>query len=708
MVNTIRQAMVQRVVQSFIQGWIWAVIAALTLGTVAGQTTITEDAYLKAAVPAGGDYFGWSSAIDGTSVIVGAPYESTGANRSGAAYVFVYDESSTKWEQQGYLKAPVPGAGDGFGWSVDIDGDRAIVGAPFESGKASSAGSAYVFARDASGNWTFETQLSASDWQSGDEFGTSVAIAEDTIVVGAYLEDTAGVDAGAAYVFQYNGGTLAEQAILHPSSTNPSYGSFGASVAVETGTIVVGASNDSSTASYAGAAYVFVPGLTPGAWNQQAYLTASNAGTYDSFGYAVTVSGDKLVVGAPGESSNGSDPADDSLYAAGAAYVFSRSGTAWTQDAYLKSPKVEYGASFGLSVGIDGEALVAGAAMENGSSFWEGAAYVFTNDGSGWAETADLRASNAEAVDQFGTSAGISGTTVVAGAPGESSVVPGDPNDNSGYDAGAAYVLRFEFSGGGSGPTISANPVSLDEAGSATDALIATVGTPVTGLTVTVQSANPSNGITVANLATADDGSVTADLSAVCFATDTNFTLRVTDTGGAFAEAILAVTVTPETVPPQAKVSTSLTSLWPANKAMLPVGLSGGATDNCDPNPTIVVNVYSNEDDEAAPTGGTIYSPDASGAGGDLSLRAERLPNGEGRVYVILVKATDAAGNSDVAATTVIVPKGNGGKWLDAVNALATAALHEVDSTGKQPAGYALIGDAPPSPAGTNPKKKNP
>ena len=688
--HTIRGNTIQRAL-------IWGCLVAAISPLAAGDT-VTEDAYLKAAVPHGGDYFGWSSAIDGDSIIVGAPYESTGAIKSGAAYVFVYNGTSAKWEQQGFLKAPTPGAGDGFGWSVDIDGDRAIVGAPFESAKASSAGSAYVFVRDESGNWTFDTQLSASDFQSGDQFGTSVAIMGDRIAVGAYLEDTAGVDAGAAYVFQYNGGTPAwsEQAILHPSSTNPSYGSFGASVAVATGTIVVGASNDSSVASYAGAAYVFVAGATPGTWDQQAYLTASNAGTWDSFGYAVSISGDTLVVGAPGEASDGSDPSNDSLYAAGASYVFSRSGTAWNEDAYLKASTVEYGASFGLSVGIDGNALVAGAAMENDASFWEGAGYVFTNDGSGWSELDKLRASNAEAIDQFGTSIGISGTKVVAGAPGESSIIPGNPNDNSGYDAGADYVLSFTFSGS-SGPTISANPVSVDEAGSTPGALIATVGTPVTGLTVTVQSANPSNGVTISNIATASDGSVTADLSAVCFATDTSFTLRVTNAGGAFAEAALAVTVNPEKVAPKATVSTSLTSLWPANKAMMGVGLSGGTTDNCDPNPTVVVNVYSNEGDLAAPPGGAIHSPDASGAGGDLSLRAERLPTDPARVYVIIVQATDAAGNTDVAATSVTVPKGNSAKWQDAANAMAADALNQVLSNGKgkPPAGYSLVGDGP-------------
>ncbi len=215
---------------------------------------------------------------------------------------------------------------------------------------------------------------------------------------------------------------------------------------------------------------------------------------------------------------------------------------------------------------------------------------------------------------------------------------------------------------------------------------------PPTALTRSVQGANPSNGVTVANVVLAPNGDVNADIAATWLATNASFALRVTDSGSAFAEGTLDVTVTPEIAPPAATVSVGRTSLWPANNDLVDVGLSGNSTDHCDPSPELRVDVYSNESDGA----GGAHSPDAKAVGNALMLRAERLGGGDGRVYLIVATATDTAGNRGVAATTVVVPKANAAKWQTQVAVMAQEArAHALANDGAPPPGYVVVGDGP-------------
>jgi hypothetical protein len=402
---------------------------------------------------------------------------------NGAQYPLTIDP----FVQQGYLKASNTGADDEFGWSVAISGDTLVVGAPGEDSSATGvngdqgnnnavdAGAAYVFTRSGA-IWSQQAYLKASNTGAGDNFGYSVAISGDTIVVGAWGEasnatgvngnqaDNSAVAAGADYVFTRSGTTWSQQAYLKASNTDAN-DQFGYSVAIFGDTIVVGAPNEASngypndnSAAYAGAAYVFTRSGTT--WIQQAYLKASNTGANDAFGVSVAISGDTVVVGAPYEDSNatgvGGNQTDNSANAAGAAYVFVRSGTTWSQQAYLKASNTGAGDTFGSAVAISGDTIVVGAYGEdsnttgvNGnqtdnSASGAGAAYAFTRSGTTWSQQAYLKASNTGAGDNFGQSVAISGDTVVVGAYGESSNttgVNGTQTDNSATNAGAAYVF---------------------------------------------------------------------------------------------------------------------------------------------------------------------------------------------------------------------------------------------------------------------------
>ena len=457
---------------------------------------IAQQAYLKAGNTGAGDYFGVSVAVSGDTVVVGAHCEdssTTGVNTtpnesatdSGAAYVFV--RSGTTWAQQAYLKASNTGVRDYFGLSVGISGDTVVVGAYGEDSStagvnstpnelAATSGAAYVFVRSGT-TWTQQAYLKADNTGAADQFGLAVAVAGDTVVCGANVEasNTMGVNtlpnesasgSGAAYVFTRSGTEWTQQAYLKASNTGAN-DSFGTTVAVSGDTVVVSACNeDSSTtgvdstsndsATDAGAAYVFTRSGTT--WAQQAYLKASNTGAGDWFGLPVGVSGDTVVVGACLEDSSTSginSTPNDSATDAGAAYVFTRSGSVWTQQAYLKASNTGAGDGFGNAVAVSGGTVAVGAYLEDSSATGvggnqadnsatnSGATYVFTRSGTTWTQQAYLKASNTGTGDYFGYWVALSGDTVAVSAFFEDSSTTGvnsTPNEAA-ADSGAAYVF---------------------------------------------------------------------------------------------------------------------------------------------------------------------------------------------------------------------------------------------------------------------------
>jgi hypothetical protein len=398
--------------------------------------TWSQQAYLKASNTGSGDRFGRAVAIDGDTVVIGAYQEASsatgvngdqldnGANLSGAVYIFV--RSAGVWTQQAYLKASNTAAIDFFGYSVGVSGDTVVAGALSEdsnatgvngdasNNSATDSGAAYVFVRSGT-SWSQQAYLKASNTGAGDAFGTSAAISGDTVVVGAFGEDSNAT------------GVNGNQA------------------------------NNSS--GLAGAVYVFVRGVG-GSWSQQAYLKPSNTGAGDYFGNSVFVSGDSVVVGAPNESSSATgvngNGADNSAPRSGAAYVFARSGGVWNQQAYLKASNTAAEDGFGRAVTVGEDTVVVGAEDEdsaapgvngdqsNNGMLTAGAAYVFRRAGGSWDQLAYLKASNPGLVDRFGCAVAVNGDTVVVGAYGESSNatgVDGNQSNNSALRSGAVYVF---------------------------------------------------------------------------------------------------------------------------------------------------------------------------------------------------------------------------------------------------------------------------
>jgi hypothetical protein len=435
------------------------------------------------------------------------------AHDAGAVYVFA--RNGANWSQQAYVKASNADAGDAFGHAVALsaDGNTLAVSAFWESSAATGingnqndnsipqAGAVYVFTR-AGGTWRQQAYLKASNtgeagtadtFGDGDQFGFSLALSDDgnTIAVGAHTEDSrasglngdekdnTATSSGAVYVYTRSGGTWSQQAYVKPA--NPDAGDlFGFTVALSAdgGTLAVGSYDEGGSARSingtpdnnrrgSGAVYVFT--RSAAAWAQQAYIKTSNAEGGDSFGVHVQLSddGNTLLAGsldedclATGVNPSGCDNDQKADLSTGAAYVFVRNGSAWSQQAYLKSSNTMKSDWFGsrLAISGDGNTAVMAAPLEgsaarglNGnqkdaSATDSGSAYVFTRTGGTWTQQAYVKASNSDAFDEFASSLALSrdGRTMLFTSKAEDSAargINGNQSDNSAAEAGAAYVF---------------------------------------------------------------------------------------------------------------------------------------------------------------------------------------------------------------------------------------------------------------------------
>jgi len=424
--------------------------------------------YIKASNTEMGDHFGNGGTLeghgvalsgDGNTLAVGAPYESSNAKgingnqndnslySAGAVYVFV--RRNNAWNQQAYIKASNPGQSDKFGFVVSLsqDGNTLAVSAPGEASAAKGvngnqsddsipeAGAVYVFTRTGT-TWSQQAYVKASNtgeagagdqFADGDRFGFSAALSADgnTLAVGAIGEDS---------------------------------GAKG----------INGDQNDNSQAG-SGAVYVFARTATN--WSQQAYVKASNTDTNDLFGYSVGLSadGNTLAASSYDEDSSAREingVQDRGRRGTGAIYVFTRAGTTWMQQAYLKASNAETGDSLGYSIAIsqDGNTIAGGAADEDcrmpgvfpgvvhicqddqPEDNSNGAVYVFVRNGTAWAQEAFIKSSNPGKEDWFGSRLMLSGdgNTLAVGAQvenGGSKGINGNQKDQSAEDSGALYLF---------------------------------------------------------------------------------------------------------------------------------------------------------------------------------------------------------------------------------------------------------------------------
>jgi hypothetical protein len=362
--------------------------------------------------------------VSGNTVVVGAPFDEHAGYNSGAAYVFV--RVGDTWVQLQKLVANDAASGDDFGRSVAIAGDTILVGSPWSG----AGGAAYVFERNGN-TWSQQQKLTASDGDAKDEFGHSVALDGNTAVVGAPSDEpqtNVGGTAGSAYVFVRNGGLWSEQQKLSSFTGDPNNDAFGGSVAVSGETIVVGAiGGDAGPVVNTGSAYVFV--RNGGVWSQQQELNASDPQLAVEFGNSVAISGETILVGAQFANYVG--------IASGSAYVFVRNAGVWSQQQQLISSDAEAFDAFASSVALLGDTALIGAGCDDFLSgqidSCKGSAYLFLRAGGVWSQHQKITASDAAQGDEFGESVALDTETVVVGAHYKEEPV--------GDLAGAVYVF---------------------------------------------------------------------------------------------------------------------------------------------------------------------------------------------------------------------------------------------------------------------------
>ena len=323
-------------------------------------------------------YFGNSVSMDsdGIRVAIGAPYDATGA--SGAGAVFIYKRDGTVWSLEQKLLADDTGTNQILGNSISISDDGAYVVAG-ANGDASNTGAAYVFARTGT-TWAQQQKILPSDSEAGAQFGFSCGISGDAtrIVVGAYQDDATGVNSGAAYVFTRSGTSWAQESKLVAAASQAGERA-GNSVAIDRdgARIVVGAFwRTVSSLTLAGAAFVWK--RTGTTWAEEATFVSSSPEATDYFGHAcgIDANGERVIISSPGMS------------VAGVATIFVRNPgtTVWTEETKLFGGGSWLGES--CSISGDGTRALVGDKYEDAGATDAGTAYFFQRTYAGWAETA--------------------------------------------------------------------------------------------------------------------------------------------------------------------------------------------------------------------------------------------------------------------------------------------------------------------------------
>jgi hypothetical protein len=376
------------------------------------------------------DRFGWSVSLSGNTALVGSVFDDENGENSGSAYIFEEDDLGG-WNQVAKLIPDDGAASDFFGFSVSVSGNAILIGAFEDDDNGSSAGSAYIFERDSNDIWTQVSKLLPDDVAAGDEFGRSVSVSGNSVLVGARLDDDNGADSGSAYVLKKDefGNWSQSDKLLPNDGVVGNY--FGNSVSVSGSSAVVGAQRDDDNGSDSGSAYIFEKDDS-GNWSQVAKLLPQDGATLDRFGMSVSISGQASLIGAFEGGDNG--------FITGSAYVFEKDITgSWIQTAKLLPNDGALFDQFGVSVSISGNTALVGANSDDDNGSQSGSAYVFEKDETGiWSQVAKLLPDDGEANDSFGISVSLSENKAIVGA---------NRNDDNGANSGSAYIFEKDGSG---------------------------------------------------------------------------------------------------------------------------------------------------------------------------------------------------------------------------------------------------------------------
>lgn len=392
-----------------------ASLAALAAGT-SSQCEVQKLVPLDSTL---GQQTGEAVAIDGNVAVLGAPYDDDFGVISGAAYV--YERQAGVWTMAAKLTASDAVADDRFGITVAVDQGVIVIGTRYKQDMGYGTGAAYVFER-VGGAWTQTQKLLASDAQVGQFFAHSVAVSGSVILVGAYLDDELGLGAGAAYVFERIGGSWIETQRL-TASDGTLDDRFGWAVAASGDVLFIGAHGNDDLGVQSGAAYVFQ--REGGLWVEKQKLLPSDPQELARFGYSLDVQDDWALVGCPFFAKGGTNQ--------GAVYAYRLTGGSWTEMQRLTASDGQLDDLFGEQVALDGALGLVSAWGVDSEGIDAGAAYLFRNVGVSWKEKGKLTPSDVSLNDFFGKAVGVSEGTLLLGSP---------LDDDLGDRVGSAYLFN--------------------------------------------------------------------------------------------------------------------------------------------------------------------------------------------------------------------------------------------------------------------------
>jgi len=382
-----------------------------------GATSVGHEVKLTDPNGLGGYEFGWSVALDGGTLAVGADLDSQTVPGGGAVYV--YTNAGSVPTLQTRLEAASPAPDDNLGVAVDVKGDVLLAGAFHRFAATPGPGKAYVFRRNA-GVWTQEAELTAFDGQDNDAFGWSVGLRDNLAVIGApraWVGSPSG--GGAVYIFERIDGvwTFVQRIIRSNEYT------FGWSLSLDDNTLAVGAPFGTSPSK--GRVFIYQRDLD-GTWGQRQTLAPADLEENADFGNSVSLSGHRLLVGAWFNSAGGTF---------GSVYFYDQIGFNWYEAQRIDAPGGARAESFGEAVALDGDrAVVTDSGLDTATKEDVGAVYVYERSGSTWRPAGTLLASDPE-IDYFGASAAVRGGVIAVGAPYYWDVIDDEMT-------GAAYVLQ--------------------------------------------------------------------------------------------------------------------------------------------------------------------------------------------------------------------------------------------------------------------------
>lgn len=436
---------------------VWGVISVTPVLAADGSISrFIQQQQIDETVKASEDQFGTSVALWGDTALVGAPGDDSHGSAAGAVYVFIRDANG-HWQEKQKLTVQGGTTGDLFGNALALQDGIAVIGARSDKTQGNFAGAAYIFIRDEQGVWNEAQKLVASDGATGKLFGWSVALEDGIAVVGARGNEDRNDDSGAVYIFMRDPTGLWIEVQKLTVSDGSAGDNFGASVAIYGEAILIGAPGRDDKGSAAGAAYVFIQEGS-GQWRELQKLTASDGSTGDEFGYSVALSEKIALVGARFAKGKEDQDRDGEKDRIGAAYAFaygvSHIGTRWSEVQKLLPSGEETSREFGFSLTMSEKTALVGVRGDAEGGSATGSVYVFTlrldaENTTQWREQQKIIARNAAAGDEFGTSVALFGEVAIIGAPlddifeeGEEEEKKDEESDDETFtNVGSAYIV---------------------------------------------------------------------------------------------------------------------------------------------------------------------------------------------------------------------------------------------------------------------------